>query len=182
MLIALIKVYLTFWMCSKWHHAHLHSGGLLCLISAYPNYFAIAKLKWSLMIINGCQTVVNNPVKTVNMTGCQIRIFLRESNGFSKLHRLGVLKKFWGFMLCLDVLAPHFHGETPIPKCISCGNLLKKIGCTDPQLPLIWQPDMMIFPLLPWDTFEAICLTTWPQWVKSMLISDFTWQHESGST
>ena len=80
---------------------------------------------------------------TDQITGCQIRIFPRESNGFPKLHRLVVRKKFGGFMLCLDVLAPHFQGETRIPKCISSGYPLKKMGCTDPQLPLIWQPEIM---------------------------------------
>ena len=72
--------------------------------------------------------------------GCQIRIFLRGSNGFPRLYRFGVCKKVWGFMLCLDILASHFHGETWIPKCISSGNPLKKMGFTNPQLPFIWQP------------------------------------------
>ena len=36
-------------------------------------------------------------------------------------------------MLCLDVLAPHFHGETRIPKYISSGNPLKKWGVRTPN-------------------------------------------------
>ena len=33
-----------------------------------------------------------------------------------------------------------FHGEVRIPKCTSSGNWLKKIGSTDCQFLLIWQP------------------------------------------
>ena len=38
-------------------------------------------------------------------------------------------------MLCLDVLAPHFHGETQIPKCTSSGDPLKKMGVYGPPTP-----------------------------------------------
>ena len=50
---------------------------------------------------------------------------------------MGVGEKFWGFLLFNNVLAPHFYGETWIPKCTSSGHPLKNMKCTDPQLPLI---------------------------------------------
>ena len=70
-------------------------------------------------------------------TDFQIRIFLCESNrSLWLLHMLG----FCRLISLNSVLAPHFHWEARIPKCISRGNPLKNMGCTDPQLPLIWKP------------------------------------------
>ena len=72
-------------------------------------------------------------------SGFQTRIFLQlgSPNKFLWLHMLGVLQKFGGLISCNSVLAPHFHGETWIPKCTSIRNLLKNM---DHQLQLIWKP------------------------------------------
>ena len=71
-------------------------------------------------------------------TGFQIKIFLWESDGSLWLQMLGVCQKFWGLISFNSVSASYFYGETWIPKCTSSGDMLKNMGCTDPQ-PFIWK-------------------------------------------
>ena len=91
-----------------------------------------------------CSACINDEILSLSLslsvyeyTDFQIRIFLCESNrSLWLLHMLG----FCRLISLNSVLAPHFHWEARIPKCISRGNPLKNMGCTDPQLPLIWKP------------------------------------------
>ena len=79
-----------------------------------------------------------------SLTRLSNKDILWESNRSLWLHKLRVRWKFGGLKSFNTVLGPHFHGETRIPKCISIRNPLKNMGCTDPQLPLIWKPDSQI--------------------------------------
>ena len=135
------------YLLTKWSFlANSNSNSFMSLVqdrtlrNTYNKGITTNALRATYYIHNKHNDMQHTIIQKLSLSGCQIRIFRRESNGFPKLHRLGVRKKFWGFMLCLDVVAPHFHRETRIPKCISSGNPLKKLGCTDPHLPLIWQP------------------------------------------
>ena len=76
------------------------------------------------------------------LSGFQIRIFLWQSNGSLRLQCWEVFRKFWGLISFNSALAPHFHGETRIPQCISSGDLLKNMGCM--QLG-VWTPNPHLF-------------------------------------
>ena len=123
-------------MPKAWLWAYVQSFSLKFSQVRFLEYSNFERIFW-----RARETLVTN----FKISGFQIRIFRWRSNGSLWLHMLGVRQKFGGLISFNNVLALHFHGETQIPKCTSSGNPLTYMGCTDPQLPFIWKPEIYIW-------------------------------------
>ena len=66
--------------------------------------------------------------KWFSNTGCQIRIFLRDSNGSPMLHKWGVHKEFEGFMPFNSVLSPHCH------QCLKLSQKSCRSSCLESEI------------------------------------------------